>query len=130
MPIYETSEMMDIGPQKVELDHRDVKMLSDGVDRKASIMATATVKFLMDEEGLQDAAEHLLHVNHSDVGRIAKNFIEARLRSTLRTMEIKVATSDLTKTALHVQERVSDDMLDIGVVVENLTIHKLNPRGG
>lgn len=63
IPIIETYEMMDIGPQNVELDHRDVKVIDGGVDRKASVRVSATVRITDDEHGLKVAAENLLHVN-------------------------------------------------------------------
>jgi uncharacterized membrane protein YqiK len=129
MPIIEKVEMMDIGPQKIELDHRDVKILDGVVDMKASLRATATVRVLDDEEGLKVAAKHLLHVSSSDVGRMARNFTEAHLRTTLRSMDIRDATLDLGRTALTVQGKIQRDMHNIGVTVENLTIHELKLRG-
>jgi len=128
-PIITLSEMMDIGPQNIELDQRDVKILSDGVDRKASMRATAIVRFLKDEVGLHAAVEHLLHVNHSDVGKMARTFTEAKIRLKLRKMEIQEATSDLMKTAQNIQEKVRMDLRSIGVTVDNLKIHELKLRG-
>jgi len=129
IPIIETYEMMDIGPQNVELDHRDIKVLAEGVDRKASMRATATVLVLDDEAGLHTAVQHLLHINHSDIGMMARRFIEARFRTTLRNMDIKEATSDLMKTANDIQARIQKDMFAIGVTVGNLTLHELKLRG-
>lgn len=130
IPVIETYEMMDIGPQTVELDHRDVKVTDGGVDRKASVRVSATVRITDDEAGLLVAAEHLLHLNYRDVGRMARNFIEARLRTVLRTTDIKEASYDLVGTALKVQMIVAQDMMAVGVIVEDLTIHELRLRGG
>lgn len=130
MPIIDSIEFMDIGPQNIELDHRDVKMMSEGVDRKASLRATAIVSFLPDENGINLAVQHLLHVGHSDVGRMAERFTEAHARSYLRNMDINEATADLMKTAVDVQKKVQKDMNAIGVTVDNLTIHELKLRGG
>lgn len=129
IPMIETYEMMDIGPQTVELDHRDVKVTDGGVDRKASVRVSATVRITDDEEGLLVAAEHLLHVNYRDVGRMARNFIEAWLRTVLRTTDIGEASHDLMRTALKVQQFVQHDLMNIGVQVEDLTIHELKLRG-
>ena len=129
IPIIETYEMMDIGPQNVELDHRDVKVTDGGVDRKASVRVSATVRITDDMSGLKVAAEHLLHVNYRAIGRMAKNFIEARVRTDLRTTDFKEASSDLTRTALKVQSMVQQDLMNVGVMVENLTIHELRLRG-
>jgi hypothetical protein len=120
---------MDIRPQKIELDHRDVKVMSNGIDRKAVLNVSATVKFLDDEEGLMVATEHLLHVGHSDVGRMAKMFTEARIRSFLRDKEIREATFDLMRTAIHIQAMIQKDLNAIGLTVENLKIDELKLRG-
>ena len=130
LPIIETYEMLDTGPQNVELDHRDVKVTDGGVDRKASVRVSATVRITDDEYGLKVAAEHLLHVNYRDIGRMAKNFIEARVRTALRTTDFKEASSDLTRTALKVQSMVRQEMKNVGIEVEDLTIHELRLRGG
>ena len=61
---------------------------------------------------------------------MAKNFIEARVRTDLRTTDFKEASSDLTRTALKVQSMVQQDLMNVGVMVENLTIHELRLRGG
>lgn len=130
IPIIETYEMMDIGSQNVELDHRDVKVTDGGVDRKASVRVSATVRITDDKHGLMVAAEHLLHVNYRDIGRMARNFIEARVRTALRTTDFKEASADLTGTALKVQSMVRQEMMNVGIEVENLTIHELRLRGG
>jgi flotillin len=130
LPIIENVEYMDIGPQNLELDHRDVKVIDGGVDKKASVRVTATVRISSDEDALMVAAEHLLHVSSGDVGRISRNFIEAYLRSVLRTMEIGQAKSDLIGTARKVQQMAAGVLMNIGVEVEKLTILELNLRGG
>jgi len=130
MPIIESYEMMDIGPQNIELDHRDVKVTAGGVDRKASVRVTVTIRISDDESSLNVAAEHLLHVSHGDLRGIARNFIEARLRSVLRTTDFGQANSDLIGTARSVQSIAAQDLMRIGITVENLTIHELNLRGG
>ena len=128
-PIITKSELMDIGPQKIELNLWDVQVLSQGSDRKANLTLTANVRFPEDEEGLNVAVENLLHVGHSDVGRMAKNFTEARARAILRRMDIQDATRDLMATAQEIQARVQRDMNAIGVTVKDLTIRELKLRG-
>jgi uncharacterized membrane protein YqiK len=130
IPIIEAYEMMDLGPQKVEIDLRDIVVTSDGVDGKAGVRLTATVRIPKKERYLNVAAENLLHVNFSDVRRWAKQFIEAHLRGYLRMTPFERATSDPLGTAAAIQSMVERDLTNIGVSVEGLTIHEMKPRDG
>ena len=129
LPIVESVEMMDIGPQKIELDHRDVKVVDGGVDRIAQVMARAVIRVPEDPDVLKVAVEHLLHVSYRDVGRMAGNIFEAHMRGVLRTTPWEEAKDPMT-TAIRVREMMELDLLNIGVAVEELTIQELKLRGG
>lgn len=129
MPIVETAELMDVGPQKVELDHNDVRVVQGGVDRRARARLSATVRVPDDEQMLALAAEHLLHVNFSDVQRWARTFIEAHLRGLLRDRDIDSVSADMAGFARDLQDLVNMDLMAIGVAVEDLTIPELKLRG-
>jgi flotillin len=130
LPIVETSILMDIAPQKLELDHRDLKVMAGGQDRLASVRVTVTVGIPDEPDPLVVAAEHILRASHGDVARISRNFIEAHLRGVLRTLDFERATSDLVGTARQVQQMAAQDLMNIGLKVEDLTIHELSLRGG
>ncbi len=129
MPIIESAEMMDIGPQTIEMDLRDVKVVADGVDRMAHVEARAVVRISDHPEAIMVAAEHLLHVNQSDVGRMARNLFEAHLRGVLMSNPFEEA-KDKIRTGIMVKDLMGKDLMRIGVAVDELVVHQLKLRDG
>ncbi len=129
LPIIEAYERMDLQPQKIELDLRDVKVVDGGIDRIARVGAHAVVRLSDQQEDLMTAAQHLLHVNYREVGRMARNVFEAHLRSVLRSNPFEEA-KDPIRTGIMVKNLVGKDLITIGVAVDELVIHELKLRGG
>ncbi|NIP36130.1 MAG: hypothetical protein GWN18_14370 [Thermoplasmata archaeon] len=128
MPIIENAEMMDIGPQKVEVDLRDAKVVAGGSDKMARVSAHAVVRISDHPNDIIVAVEHLLHVNHSDVGRMARNLLEAHIRSVLRSNPFEEA-KDKIRTGIMVKNLMGMDLIKLGVTVDELVINELKLRG-
>lgn len=128
-PIIEAYERLDLTPQKIELDFRDVKVVEGGVDKVARARAHAVVRISDHPEDLMTAAKHLLHVNYRDMGRMARNLFEAHLRGVLRTTPFEDA-KDPMRTAVMVKNLMGKDLISVGVAVDELVIHELKLRGG
>ena len=129
LPIIEAYERLDLQPQKIELDFRDVKVVDGGVDRIAKVSAHAVVRLSDEQEDLTMAAQHLLHVNYRDVGRMARNLFEAHLRSVLRSNPFEEA-KDRIRAGIMVKNLLGMDLIKLGVAVDELVIHEIKLRGG
>ena len=90
-----------------------------------NVMGIANVKVSSGEGLLENAAERFLHVDHSFIGKIAKETLEANLRGVLATMSPEEVNEDRLKFGQQLIDEADDDIKTLGLELDVLKIQNV-----
>ncbi len=90
-----------------------------------NVMGIANVKVSSGEGLLENAAERFLHVDHSHIGKIAKETLEANLRGVLATMSPEEVNEDRLKFGQQLIDEADDDIKTLGLELDVLKIQNV-----
>ncbi len=90
-----------------------------------NVMGIANVKVSSGEGLLENAAERFLHVDHSQIGKIAKETLEANLRGVLATMSPEEVNEDRLKFSHQLIDEADDDIKTLGLELDVLKIQNV-----
>ena len=90
-----------------------------------NVQGIANVKVSSGEGLLENAAERFLHVDHSHIGKIAKETLEANLRGVLATMSPEEVNEDRLKFSQQLIDEADDDIKTLGLELDVLKIQNV-----
>ena len=90
-----------------------------------NVQGIANVKVSSGEGLLENAAERFLHVDHSSIGKIAKETLEANLRGVLATMSPEEVNEDRLKFSHQLIDEADDDIKTLGLELDVLKIQNV-----
>ncbi len=90
-----------------------------------NVMGIANVKVSSGEGLLENAAERFLHVDHTHIGKIAKETLEANLRGVLATMSPEEVNEDRLKFGQQLIDEADDDIKTLGLELDVLKIQNV-----
>ena len=122
IPLIERVAWMDLNTIPLEVS------VTNAYSRGAiplNVMGIANVKVSSGEGLLENAAERFLHVDHSTIGRIAKETLEANLRGVLATMSPEEVNEDRLKFSQQLIDEADDDIKTLGLELDVLKIQNV-----
>ncbi len=90
-----------------------------------NVQGIANVKVSSAEGLLENAAERFLLVDHSHIGKIAKETLEANLRGVLATMSPEEVNEDRLKFSHQLIDEADDDIKTLGLELDVLKIQNV-----
>jgi uncharacterized membrane protein YqiK len=129
IPIVESYEYLHTNPHDLRFDLSNVRTYANGEERKVHVKANAIVRIDTEDKMLNVAAEHLMHKMDGEIEAIARNTIEAEMRTLLRGVAFKELDADRDRTAKRLEKVCAQILMNVGLVVEHLTIHEMVLRG-
>ncbi len=122
IPLIERVAWMDLNTIPLEVS------VTNAYSRGAiplNVMGIANVKVSSGEGLLENAAERFLHVDHSHIGKIAKETLEANLRGVLATMSPEEVNEDRLKFSHQLIDEADDDIKTLGLELDVLKIQNV-----
>ena len=122
IPLIERVAWMDLNTIPLEVS------VTNAYSRGAiplNVMGIANVKVSSGEGLLENAAERFLHVDHSHIGKIAKETLEANLRGVLATMSPEEVNEDRLKFSQQLIDEADDDIKTLGLELDVLKIQNV-----
>ncbi len=122
IPLIERVAWMDLNTIPLEVS------VQNAYSRGAiplNVMGIANVKVSSGEGLLENAAERFLHVDHSSIGKIAKETLEANLRGVLATMSPEEVNEDRLKFGQQLIDEADDDIKTLGLELDVLKIQNV-----
>ena len=121
-PLIQDYKILSLTPMTIDIP------LTNGLSKDATqlnIFSTFTVGISTEPSIMNNAAEHLLHLDRSQIKRLASEMIFGQLRSTISSLTINQINSDRNKFLNLIHKNVGGGLNQVGMKMINININEI-----
>ncbi len=126
-PIIQSYQYMDLTPMSIEVN------LTNALSKqniRVDVPSRFTVGISINGTTMQNAAERLLGLSHTDVKELAKDILFGQLRLVIATMDIEEINADRDKFLDNVSKNVEAELSKIGLKLINVNVTDIKDESG
>jgi len=126
-PIIQSYEYLDLTPISINVD---LKNALSKQNIRVDVPSRFTVGISTEVGVMQNAAERLLGLKHTEIQNLAEDIIFGQLRLIIATMEIEEINTDRDKFLDAVSGNVETELKKIGLRLINVNVTDINDESG
>lgn len=126
-PVVQAYEYLDLTPISINVD---LKNALSKQNIRVDVPSRFTVGISTEVGIMQNAAERLLGLKHSEIQNLAEDIIFGQLRLIIATMEIEEINTDRDKFLDAVSGNVETELKKIGLRLINVNVTDINDESG
>jgi uncharacterized membrane protein YqiK len=128
MPLIERIEMLPDGPFDLEPTFHDVVSRTGSEEIGVDVRVRARLSFPRHDAELEKAAERFLGRGAEDVIAVARETIEAAVRSLFARVDHRALADDLERAGHELTSITEDDLRRLGLALDTLHVLEIAPR--
>ena len=126
-PVFQASQYMDLTPIPIDIDLRSALSKQN---IRINVPSVFTVGISTAAGTMQNAAERLLGLLHTQIKTIAEDIIFGQLRLTIATMDIEEINTDRDKFLANVSDNVETELSKVGLRLINVNVKDITDESG
>ena len=126
-PIIERHRLMPLDAFQVKFAVENVPS-EEGV--RVTVNAVSSLKIGSEAAYLESAVRRFLSLDMSEIENFAREVLEGGLRGVVATMTVEELVKERTAFGARVQEQVSNDLEQLGLLLDNFLIQDISDEGG
>ena len=127
VPVFQAYQYLDLTPVSINVD---LKNALSKQNIRVDVPSRFTVGISTEVGIMQNAAERLLGLKHSEIQSLAEDIIFGQLRLIIATMEIEEINTDRDKFLDAVSGNVESELKKIGLRLINVNVTDINDESG
>ena len=126
-PVIQSYQYLDLSPMSIEIDLRNA--LSNQ-NIRVDVPASVTISISQQEGIMQNAANHLLDLDQTEIKRQASEIIFGQMRQVISNMSIEEINTDRDKFLSDIQKNLETELNKIGLKLINVNIKDISDESG